>query len=294
MKKIKKYLNDFLREIPSKRFFLFVIGEVSVAVQLIMIIYLLGFVNDWSGANQAVGVIIAGSVVLAVVCFLFILVSGQKERLNAQKEFSQSLLELQKNYYMMLLEKENQTKAFRHDIRNHLYCMRVLCEENNYSELKEYLEKLNIALDDLNGLVVQTGNVIADTIVNDIYKRFPDVKFSLQGRLSNDLKISQMDFCTIFSNLLSNAFEAANASANKQVDVQAKCVQSALMITISNSVSDKPLLTKEKFKTTKKEPGHGYGIRNAENSIKKYGGRLEMSYKDEKFITIVIIPNVVA
>lgn len=57
---------------------------------------------------------------------------------------NEKLLETQADYYKMLLEKEDETRKFRHDMSNHIICIDALSQEKKYDEMQSYLSSLKI------------------------------------------------------------------------------------------------------------------------------------------------------
>lgn len=222
MKKTQFFKTSIFSYSSLKEVLLFIIGEVSVTVQLALSIYLVKNQFNWSGSVEAYFVLIACSIILAVICFLLISFTNKNHKLKMGNEISRNLLESQRKYYVMLLEKEEQTKAFRHDIRNHLYCMKALFDNEDYKSLGDYFNKFNIVLNDLDK-GIHTGNNLIDVILNDINGKYTQTEIKWTGLLDENLKIDQPDLCTVFSNLLINAFEAADkceknsASWNKKI-----------------------------------------------------------------------------
>ena len=68
----------------------------------------------------------------------------------------------QQQYYKALIEKEENTKKFRHDISNHIYCLSYLCKLKRYDELEKYLTNMEYTIQDLR-FEVYTGN----EVIND-------------------------------------------------------------------------------------------------------------------------------
>ena len=149
---------------------------------------------------------------IAVIVGIFIQL-GAVILLKVSKNVSQEreletkmYLKEQKNYYEYLEEREKNTKKFRHDVRNHLELLTKLINSKQYEEVNDYLEKINIKIDEL-GNAVSIGNGIAEAIVNKYYYQAIDsgVKMKVSGVLPTECRIDAYDLCTIFSNVLSNS-----------------------------------------------------------------------------------------
>lgn len=241
------------------------------------------------GRDLAIGMSLS-SLVLVALCVLLIINSNRNEHLKRETEITAELLEAQKKYYTMLLEKENETSAFRHDIKQHLYCMNNLYNNNRYEELGKYLVDMNDMVKELSPRI-QTGNSLITAIVNDISGKFPEVHLQWTGMVTEELHLSSSDLCTVFYNLLLNAFEAVRENGESRVEVDIKFMESTMMITIRNPIRQTPQLVDGDFVTSKREAGHGYGIKNVRKCVEKNGGLYSAVCENGFFVTDVIFPN---
>ncbi len=278
-KAIKKYLP------------IYTIGGLSLSLYLTSIQFMeLGEDIKTYKSSLVIGLSLS-SLVLIILCVLLILNSNENEHLKKIDIINQHLLESQKQYYTMLLEKENETKAFRHDIRKHLFCLNDLFTQNNYDELGQYLKDLTNIAQDLSP-IVQTGNNIVNAILNDIIKKHSDIQICWTGMMPNRLHLSSLDLCTIFYNLLLNAVEALENEKNKTVNVKIKFMETAMMISISNYCSKNLLMKNGELISSKSEQGHGYGIKNVKKCVEKNGGSYKAEVDNNYFVTEIILPKV--
>lgn len=273
-----------------KQLILFIVGECAIVVQNAFVGYLMSFDYGWAGINIFSLIISLCNIVLVIICVGLMLSFSKNQKLKSENQISQNMLESQKNYYTMLLRKEKETKKFRHDIRNHMYCIRTLFNNRDFKKLEEYFEQINIRLDALR-IDINTGNSLSNVILTDLIERFPQVEIKCIGIIDENLNISQMDFCTIFSNLLNNAFESANKCEEKFVTVVLKKMQTNLFIEIINSVVEPPFINNGKLISSKKEKNHGFGINNVKECLEKYGGNLSFNIENKTFIAQAVIPN---
>lgn len=175
-------------------------------------------------------------------------------------------------------------------MKQHLYCMYNLYKGEKYAELGKYLIDLNDCVEELSS-GIQTGNAFITAIANDISGRFPDVNLRWTGMIPDELRISPVDICTIFYNLLSNAFEAVQKSNTGDVKVNIKLVESTMMVSVMNPCDREPCMENGDFVTSKPEGGHGYGIRNVKKCVEKNGGSYSAEWDGALFVTKVMIPH---
>ncbi|MEF9839372.1 MAG: GHKL domain-containing protein, partial [Lachnospiraceae bacterium] len=124
-----------------------------------------------------------------------------------------------------------------------------------------------------------TGNDILDILLNYYLMQVKNTQISVKGKCICKPEINDLDFCTIFSNLIQNAVEETERQCGrmKYIDINIKQGQIYLVIEIKNS-SD--LIIKEGqmlFKTKKMDrQNHGIGLRNVQESVNKNRGIFEM------------------
>ena len=214
------------------------------------------------------------------ICEALISNKAQNHKLKKANAEANQLMKIQEKYYTMLLKRENETRAFRHDIKSHLYCLKTL-----YSNLTTSLNEIVTS--------TETGNNLINAIVNDIASQYSDVTLNWHGYLPMELSLSSMDLCTVFSNLLRNAFEAAVKTEEKDVSVSVRNIGSSLILEVSNTSLTEPVKHNGKFVSSKSEGGHGYGISNAKKVIESKNGSFLMNYENGIVRTEVILPSAI-
>lgn len=207
-------------------------------------------------------------------------------------DINEKLLKSQEKYYLMLLEREEETKKFRHDIKGHINCMYLLFKNNSRAELESYFEKMGASLSEID-VKMTTGSNMVNAVLNDAVSRFPEVSVTVNGAFPQDMKLSGSDLCTIFSNLFENAFAAAARTERKYVDISIKILGSSLYVTVVNPVAKRVEIVGNCLQSEKRDKlRHGYGTVNAVTCAERNGGSLIFKCSDTVFEAELIIPNV--
>lgn len=230
------------------------------------------------------------------VIFIIILMDLNKSRIdnyNLKKENSlvNRMLCNQEKYYLMLLEKENNTKAFRHDMKYHLICMNKLYKENKTEEFERYLQEFTEAFEELK-INYDTGSGLINAIISDLSSKFSDVNLKCSGHYYDNTTISSFDICTILYNILNNAYEAAEKTEEKQIELTIGYLGTNLIIKLSNSALTKPVMKGKQYISNKTEGGHGYGLRNVCACIERLGGEFRMKYSEGTVKVEIVFFNV--
>lgn len=243
------------------------------------------------------GISLSGVAFIAICIGLIILNSNNTYYQECLK-VNEELLQQQKEYYYMLIKKDNDTKKFRHDITNHIFCMNVLLKDGNFKELHDYMVDMQETIEKLNSNI-QTGNDIVNIIAGDILgKRIEkDITLKWKGFIPNKLKVSNMDLCIIFSNLFKNAVEATDkvlGSSEKVIEVNIKKSDTSLMIEIRNSIDKRVNIINNRLVTSKIDKSkHGFGSLNVENVVNKYGGNIEYISTDNSFLVEILLEDII-
>lgn len=233
-----------------------------------------------------------GSMVFLLVGIVMIVNHLSKNHYKEISEMNKRLLQSQEQYYAMLLEKNEETKKFRHDIKNHMNCMYMLLQEKEYTELENYLERFAGEVEMLQ-MHAQTGNKIVNAILGDMYAKYPAVTCNIQGHFPPDITICQMDMCTLFYNLFENAFFAAQQSEKKEVHIGIRQFQGHFLVRVENTIARVVTIVNGNIQTTKKQKElHGYGTINAKQCAKKNGGTLEFTCTQHSFVAELFLPDI--
>lgn len=281
------------KEVPQLGLYLpvFIIGGVILSVYLTASQFI-GMEEKFNFYQKKL--IFSGSIfiiIYSVVCYLLIKKQAKYSCLQIENDMNQQLLQAQNNYFSLMLKKENETKMFRHDIRGHIVCMQMLYEEKKYDELKNYLEQMEEYTRGLSPKIV-TGNMYIDMILADLSEKFSDVTVKWNGKMP-EVSITAMDVCTLFYNLLNNAFEAADKVLDKSVKVVVKVQDTNIMIIMENHYEEVYMDKVQGFLSTKKAKGHGYGIKSIKKCVDKYNGFCTINTENKIFSVEIVLPNVV-
>ena len=240
------------------------------------------------GKEMAVALCFGSIIFVFIICF-FMMSMSSREHYKELSQVKERLLESQTRYYKMLLEKEVETRAFRHDINHHLYCMSSLFGQEKYEELKEYFDKISVRLEELRP-TIQTGNEMVNVILNSVAGKYPDISYKIDGLLPADIGLSNSDICTIFFNLLENAFMAANQASEKRITLAFLKNENHCYCEIENTVVRQVEIRNNRMVTQKNDKQyHGYGTGNVVECVERNGGEILFSCNDKIFSAKLIL-----
>lgn len=197
--------------------------------------------------------------------------------------------------YRIIEEKQRQSAALRHEIKNHITALRLMHEKGNTEDVGHYLTFLAGQTENL----VQTDftrNITLNAILQNAASRAmtANIHFEAQVLVPEQTDIPETDLCGFLMNLLDNALESCNRMEENQerfIRFRAHIKQGFLAIRCENSYSGTIITTKSGLpKTVKPEPNlHGFGLRQMEKIAKKYGSILDISYTEDVFTVMTAL-----
>ena len=234
-------------------------------------------------------VIIGIFIQLIAVILLFMQRNVYKEK----KLLTEKYLNDQKNHYVYLETREQETKKFRHDLRSHMELISNLAKNREYEKIDSYLEKMNIKIDSF-GNIITVQNGIVDAIINQYYEKAQQsgITMEVRGRFPEECAIDAYDLCTIFSNVLSNALEAAIETEEKTISLECRYNDKNIIIVVKNSYNSEQQNGTSQWRTRKENTDyHGYGLENMKDSVEKYNGVFDIETKDNIFTLTILFNN---
>lgn len=228
---------------------------------------------------------------IGVLMLFALYIRNADEQMKQIVENEILLKNMQKHYYEALLKREADTRRYRHDMVNHLICLRNLAEEGKVENLKEYLIQMQGDVIKLQKKCPASGNQILDALTNYYLAMLEEnTCIKLIGRA--DVTVDERMLCIIYSNLLKNAVEEILKIPKEQkaiLEISFSQGKRCFRITIKNSlrISRRGNTVEEILKTQKRDKqNHGFGISNAIEAAAEVGGKIELKTEGEIFIAV--------
>ena len=216
-----------------------------------------------------------GGTVIVVLLFVMIYYYNTTHDFRIQKELAEIQNEQQRQYFLQLLEKEEETRKFRHDVINDLVEMQSFCENQNYEQMKAYLESTLGSIQEISKSSYDVGNDIVNTVLNYYLSPLKEkYQIEVTGYIAEKLSMEQRDLCILFSNLIKNAAEAVSKMETGKICVSMEDGRDYLRVQVENTFDGKVDFDKNGIpKTSKRDKrNHGIGIHSIRQIVKKYEG----------------------
>ncbi len=292
----------------SELFFLLAPGIVSLLICILLQTYIYMTEGLIYLVSPLLSLIIPA---ILLLCLLFLLIDVRlfQDMIDRNREkSSRIILEKQvggmQEHIAELERMYSGIRGMKHDMKNSLTVIQQLADSGHSQELREYLSGLSQTFDRLE-VYVQTGNAVADTLLNMKYhealRALPDLRFHAEQLLFPEkLMIQSYDIGIILGNALDNALEACKRLKAAEPEAEAFIRLSSfgrgkmLFLEIENSFDGKVVRKRDaEFPDTTKADrrGHGIGMMNIKRIAEKYHGAVEWSVKDRVFVLSVMLKN---
>lgn len=288
------YIIKFITCIKSK----IAINLYIILISTLCIIFsiLISIEDKISGSNIAFSAIIMLCIVAVSIYVYVRLIEYHNEN------FKIGIIEKQNKYYkqqLLTINKLSKTsKSVKHDYKNHMSVIKSLLDNENFDELKKYVNNICNKISEIEKLNY-TENIVINSILSFKIDEVKEscIKYEFNIKIPKDLNINSVDITIILSNLLDNAIEACKRDSktlNKYINLDLMFKDNLLIIKCKNSF-DGFINEKGKNIITRKDNkvDCGIGIFNVENVVKKYNGFMEILYDENNFNVDIslIMPN---
>ena len=247
------------------------------------------FIN---GINITKGAVLG---ILAITLFIvLVILVYQKKEMKRLMVLKDKCLREQTEQYKMAMNKERELRRFRHDYNAHMTAISGLLANGEYDKLQEYIKSMGYFKEKFN--LVNSGNIITDAVFNQ-YKELCDkdnIEFEISGKLPENFNMAETDLCVLFSNLMSNAYEAAVQCEKDSsiIRTQIRNNDDDVFIKLSNSVNGEVMFKNGLPVTDKPDrKNHGFGVENILEVVERNGGYVEWKQSDKGRFTAEIMLN---
>ena len=222
----------------------------------------------------------------SLFCMLF---TYKKLQQNFRLSTELSLLEQEEHSLRQYVEEAktryDETKSFRHDIRNHITVVKKLLQGGKIEQAADYIEDMDDIVEKM-AFPCSTNNPVVDILVRNklgIAKSI-GISVSCSLLLPYPCGLRDIDICIVLSNALDNAIHAcknADAGIEKYIHVSGRMQGDFLMIETRNSFQGEKMFKK------------GTGLSNVKKVAEKYGGAMSIETQGNVFVlhVLLIIPQ---
>lgn len=195
-----------------------------------------------------------------------------------------------------------------HEIKNHLQPIKLLLEQEELdSEDKQRVLNIIFKINELVKTFLKSGRPIdkklsvnipieekIENILFVLARKFEEKNINLSKNIDSSLCLymAELDFNSIFTNLLTNAIDACDISGNIQINCKRKNNNIILQVLNTGKEIDQEVVKKihKPFFTTKKD-GSGIGLYIVYKIVYLYGGFINIESNPKRTIFSVHLPQ---
>lgn len=262
---------------------------------LILLVETEGVIRKVPESFKSYMVLIGGAgFLLEILCYyLFYRIGKEYDRnlelmaISQKENLDQELFQSTHTVYEEMHE-------IRHEMKNHLAYIHILFEKGENERLEEYLKEVSRETENLFSFV-ECGNDVINAVMNHMMTqaKAENITLELQLIVPPVLPYPETELCSLLSNLVENALEAAEKSEEKSpvVTVGIRPQQDYLFIHVTNPVNSKISNRRHlKLQTTKEDAGmHGYGTKIIQNIAIKNQGSVRYDIENGRFVADVML-----
>lgn len=234
--------------------------------------------------------------ILAYISVIVLIIFYQKIKESQDEIYAGHMLEKQMEDTRLHMEEMGEMyekmRSMRHEMGNHIAVLGALIENGDKEEALNYVGKWKESFEE-TGIPVKTGNAVTDIVLSQFRLRFDKAGIPFESGFvyPTDLKIDPFDLSIVLSDALQNAYEASENLENPKVSIKTVIRSNTYLINIRNRTASGFLTEPENGIpiSTKKEDGHGYGLKNIRSIAQKYNGDIEIRQDKEDGVTIFIL-----
>ena len=200
-------------------------------------------------------------------------------RAQAELDLLSQSVQAQRTYVAEAQARYEKTRAFRHDLQNHLAVLDGLLSAGRTEEARRYLGKLEAASGAL-APPCRTGEAAVDALLGEklALAEARGIPAEVSLRLPEDGALDAFDLCVIFANALDNALRAAaGAEGEPFLRVRGERQGDFYRLEFENSCAAGP------------PPEPGTGLRNIRAAAEKYGGAVAYEQSGGRFRLDVLL-----
>lgn len=213
----------------------------------------------------------------ACACLLVTLSAYQRIVHILQAEQKVQLLERQtaeqEIYMQEAVLRDRQTRAFRHDIKNHLTVLSELLKAGQTDRAYEYLSNLEQAAAELS-CSVRTGNPAVDALLGSKFSMAEQEGIRIQCELAipEQSPMKDMDWCILLSNAVDNAIKACKEvpQEDRLIHITSREKGKFYLLAVENSC----------IRELKQVPEDGVGLSNIRTVAEKNHGIAQNTVSD--------------
>lgn len=211
---------------------------------------------------------------------------------NMQLENTNHSLKMEQLQFINLQNKITEARRTRHDLRHHSTVIKSYLEQEDYLNLKEYLESFLKVLP-CDTPMIFCENTVINVLISHFYgiARDNNIDFKSNVNLPSSIPVEDVDLTVIVGNLIENAVYACISGSDipKSIKIKGLVKNNILLFTVDNTYSNAIRKDKIGVYFSTKHEGVGIGIESVSEIVERYNGVLKIEQHNNVFYVSVML-----
>lgn len=223
-----------------------------------------------------------------IIAFLVLGISVTRCKAKKDRLTQQMKIEMLENNYETLLQMYEKKSILVHDMKNHMLAIAKMVEERQEGVLVYIAQLAGEMRHGIN--FISTNHKMLDSILNMKLQEAWEAQIKVQCKCDDmgNLKLTLVEICALFTNLLDNAIEANKrlpAGMERKMDMVCRKRGTMLIVSVSNPVWTGADTEDEiPLKTTKEDKDmHGFGLLSMKKVVGSHDGYIKTNISNNKF-----------
>ncbi|GAB1477439.1 sensor histidine kinase [Bacillota bacterium] len=236
--------------------------------------------------------------VLSMFYIVFIIIYSDEMQKTNKLKLDNAMLDARSeramNEISALQQAQMQTAVYRHDMRHHLSLLFGFVESGDYGAALDYIRRTQTDIDSIVPVRYCENNAINLILSAFVVKANQrGVSLTIDAVLADKLPFSDTDLCTLLSNGLENAVDAAATDENSNhkpgaIKLNCRIHKDNLLILIENTFQEQVEI-KNGLPIAKRE-GHGFGTKSIAMLVDRHKGYYSFSTGKGLFTLMIMLP----
>lgn len=244
--------------------------------------------NPYTDINTIWAMIALSTLVLSfLIIYLYSSISSMKQ--SELKTSAERLIfekEAQQRFYETQLQNQEELRKIKHDIKGNLDILFNLLSENKNDEALCYLTGLTY-YNKNHQTTLYSDNPYINAVVNNFAAAFAENSINFQYEIQHcKIETHYVEMCLVLNNSLQNALEASLKllPEMRYIKLQIKIKSSRYLFRITNRFNNVLILSDDFPCSTKKEDGHGFGLKSIRDAAESVGGFAVFKTEGDMFV----------
>lgn len=211
----------------------------------------------------------------------------EQAELEKKLEVSRLNASVQKKQYESLLDKIQETRTNRHDIRHHMLALKSYCNVKEYEQVEAYINQY-MDTSNLDQSLIFCENVMINGMMQYYYELLAEhqIDSEINLQIPKNTIFKDEDICVIFGNAIENAYEACMRQMKTPKWMQIKaCMfgKDSFTMQVKNSFEGEVKIAKNGNLISSKRNEEGIGVDSMKRICEKYNGTCQYHYENRVF-----------